>query len=244
MNTLEDNLAVINHNIAVACESCGRNVDDVCLVAVSKTKPASAIRDAYALGLRHFAENYLQEAQRKIETCADLDAVWHFIGEIQSNKTQQIAQLFDWVHTVYRPKIAQRLNDQCPPGKQLQLLIQVNIDQDPAKSGAMAETLPALIAHIEALPNLKLRGLMTILAQNNKDPRASFESMAQLLNEHQLSHQTGQKLPLWNSLSMGMTGDMQAAIAAGSTHVRIGTALFGARDRTVERSKENSKSKS
>ena len=105
MSTIEDNLTAINRKIERACDACGRSIDDVCLVAVSKTKPISAIRHAYGLGLRHFAENYLQEAQAKIKACEDLDVVWHFIGTIQSNKTQHIAQLFDWVHTVYRPKL-------------------------------------------------------------------------------------------------------------------------------------------
>lgn len=228
MQSLEDNLNRLEARISAACEAAGRDRHGVTLIGVSKTKPVDAVRAAAALGVEELGENYLDEAAVKIEACADLDLTWHFIGRIQSNKTRTIARLFDWVHTVDRAKIAQRLSDQCPADKTLNVLLQINIDDDPAKGGVSPADAQDLLAGIADLPRLRPRGLMTILAQDT-DPGAGYQSMAQLLA--QLRPQLDiQQQPQWDTLSMGMTADLEQAIAAGSTHIRIGTALFGARD--------------
>ncbi len=230
MNKLESNLAAINQRIEAACASSGRSPRDVLLIGVSKTKPAGDVRLAYELGLRHFGENYLAEAIEKINSTRDLQqAVWHFIGRIQSNKTRQIAEHFDWVHTVDRPKIAQRLNDQCPPGKRLNVLLQVNIDADPNKGGISPEQADTLLQAVCKLPNLQPRGLMTILAAPDS-AGVGYRSMAQLAADlrptvTRLCGGAGG----WDTLSMGMTADLDAAVAAGATQIRIGTALFGPR---------------
>jgi hypothetical protein len=228
VQSIESNLKALNERISQACRNADRPRGDVTLIAVSKTKPSSQVRAAAKLGITHFGENYLDEAVNKIADTADLQLTWHFIGRIQSNKTRIIAEQFDWVHTVDRSKIAQRLNAQCPAGKQLNVLIQINIDDDPAKGGVNPAQAQPLIEEIVALPALRLRGLMTILSQQ-ADPGASYQSMAQL------SAQLGKQLSPadqqdWGTLSMGMTADLDAAIAAGATHIRIGTALFGARN--------------
>ncbi len=225
MNDISQNLSALQTRIAAACRNSGRNENDILLMAVSKTKPVSAVETAASLGLSHFGENYLDDALPKIEACRSLGLTWHFIGRIQSNKTRQIAEHFDWVHTVDRARIAKRLNDQCPDGKNLQVLIQVNIDADPAKGGVLRDDVPALIDSITALPRLTLRGLMTILAQDS-NPVVSYTNMAELFNSLGQSLQHGSQ---WNVLSMGMTNDLEDAIAAGSTCVRVGTALFGPR---------------
>lgn len=191
---------------------------------MSKRKPAELIRAAVAAGVTDFGENYLQEAIGKIERLPDLDATWHFIGAIQSNKTRPIAQHFHWVHTVASEKIARRLSEQCPPERMLNVCLQVNVDRDPHKSGVMPEEVPPLLEGALSLPRLRLRGLMTVLQQDT-DPAAGYLQLAELWKE--LKNTGG---PHWDSLSMGMSGDFPAAIAAGATHVRIGTAIFGARD--------------
>jgi pyridoxal phosphate enzyme (YggS family) len=229
VQSIESNLVALNARIAEACRLANRDPASVTLIGVSKTKPLAAVREAAASGVRHMGENYLDEAIAKIDGSRDLDLTWHFIGRIQSNKSRLIAQYFDWVHTVDRLKIARRLNDQCPPGKRLNTLIQVNIDDDPAKGGIAAALAPELLAQMSALPNLQVRGLMAILAQNS-DPGASYQSMAQLFTALRRNLEGDQKLT-WDTLSLGMTADLEQAIDAGSTHVRIGTALFGARDR-------------
>ena len=228
MQSLEDNQKHLEARICAACTAAGRPRADVTLIGVSKTKPIAAVKAAAALGITDLGENYLDEAVTKIEACAELGVTWHFIGRIQSNKTRTIAQHFDWVHTIDRYKIAQRLNDQCPPDKTLNVLVQVNIDADPAKGGASTDGVQALINSITALPKLRVRGLMTILARDT-DPGAGYRSMAQLFEQLRLELDS-QHQPLWDTLSMGMTADLEQAIAAGSTHIRIGTALFGARD--------------
>ena len=228
MQSIESNLVALNARITAACRLADRDLASVTLIGVSKTKPLTAVREAGALGVRHMGENYLDEAMAKIDGSQDLDLTWHFIGRMQSNKCRLIAQYFDWVHTVDRQKIARRLNDQCPPGKRLNTLIQVNIDDDPAKGGVSAAQAPELLRQMSALPNLAARGLMAILATNT-DPGASYESMAQLFAALRRDLEGEQKLT-WDTLSLGMTADLEQAIAAGSTHVRIGTALFGSRD--------------
>jgi pyridoxal phosphate enzyme (YggS family) len=224
VTSIHDNLAKLQNAIAKACQSCGRDIRDVTLVGAAKTKPAQSIRDVYACGVSNIGENYLQEARSKIRLLADLPITWHYIGAIQSNKTRQIAELFDWVHTLERASIAQRLSHQCPPGKSLNVLLQVNVDGDPAKAGVDVASVPALLETVQALPNLTVRGLMTILSENS-DAGASYQTMAQLFAELGASVCSN-----WDTLSMGMTADMDAAIQSGATHIRIGTALFGARD--------------
>lgn len=223
VQSLRDNLIKLQAEIDNACQSCGRDNGQVTLIGAAKTQSAQVVRDAYDAGVRHIGENYLQEASEKVPLLADLPITWHFIGAIQSNKTRQIAELFDWVHTVERAKVARRLSSQCPAGKRLNVLLQVNVDRDPAKSGVPVDQVPALLNEVRTLPNLAVRGLMTILS-NDSDPGVSYQTVAQLFAELDTSAN-----PVWDTLSMGMTADMTAAIAAGATHIRIGTALFGAR---------------
>ncbi|MEL0047098.1 MAG: YggS family pyridoxal phosphate-dependent enzyme [Gammaproteobacteria bacterium] len=226
-DSFDARLDQLNERIARACQNCGRDRRSVHLIGVSKTKPAADVVTAHEAGLQDFGENYLQEAIDKVESLAHLDLTWHYIGNIQSNKTKDIANNFDWVHTVDRVKVGKRLSDQRSKKRPLQILIQVNIDNDPNKGGCQGQDLPELMEALICLPNLELRGLMTILSQDS-DPRASYESVAQLHLD------ACERLPAaaqqrWNTLSMGMSGDMEHAIAAGATHIRIGTALFGER---------------
>jgi hypothetical protein len=224
MSTIADNVSQVDERIRAAALVAQRDPATIGLLAVSKTKPAAALREAFAAGLRDFGENYLQEALGKQLELADLPLCWHFIGPIQSNKTRAIAENFAWVHSVDRLKIAQRLSEQRPADlPPLNICIQVNVSGEDSKSGCTPADLPALAAAISALPHLKLRGLMAIpeptddiAAQN-----ASFATVRQL--------QDSLNLPL-DTLSMGMSHDLEAAIAQGATWVRIGTALFGARD--------------
>lgn len=193
-------------------------------MAVSKTRPASAIRDAWAAGLAHIGENYLQEALDKIDALQDLPLVWHFIGPIQSNKTRAIAEHFDWVHSVDRLKIAQRLSQHRPAAlAPLNICLQVNISNEDSKSGVTLDELPALAQQVMALPNLRLRGLMAIPAPAADS--AARRQPLQALREAMLALD----LPL-DTLSMGMSDDLTEAVQEGATIVRIGSALFGARD--------------
>lgn len=198
------------------------------LLAVSKTTPASIVRAAWHLGQRHFGESYLQEALGKIHELHDLsDIHWHFIGPIQSNKTRDISHHFDWVHSVDRLKIAQRLSAHRPAAlPPLNICLQVNISGEATKSGISPEDLPSLVQSIAGLPNLKLRGLMAIPAPET-DPdkqREPFRSLARALNALNAEFSLNM-----DTLSMGMTDDLEAAIQEGATMVRIGTALFGSR---------------
>jgi pyridoxal phosphate enzyme (YggS family) len=224
MSTIAANISTLGERINAAARCAHRDPATIGLLAVSKTKPASALREAYAAGLRDFGENYLQEALGKQLELADLPLSWHFIGPIQSNKTRAIAENFDWVHSVDRLKIAQRLSEQRPADlPPLNICIQVNVSGEASKSGCSPEDLPGLAAAISALPQLKLRGLMAIPepTDDSTEQNAAFAAV-QMLQE-QLN------LPL-DTLSMGMSHDLEAAIAQGATWVRIGTALFGARD--------------
>ncbi|MFG0352830.1 YggS family pyridoxal phosphate-dependent enzyme [Pseudomonas sp. zbq_5] len=224
MSTLADNLSAISARIASAAQAVGRDPASVQLLAVSKTKPASAIREIHAAGVRDFGENYLQEALTKQQALSDLPLIWHFIGPIQSNKTKAIAEHFDWVHSVDRLKIAQRLSEQRPAGlAPLNICLQVNVSGEDSKSGCTPADLPALAKAVAALPNLRLRGLMAIPepTEDRATQEAAFASLRKL--------QEGLGLGL-DTLSMGMSHDLEAAIAQGATWVRIGTALFGARD--------------
>jgi len=230
MTNIAKNLEIVLSQINYACQNAQRSFDDLLLLAVSKTRSAEELAIAYEKGQRHFGENYLQEALDKIEQLNSLDICWHFIGPIQSNKTRAIAENFDWVHSVDRLKIAQRLSaqrpDQTPP---LNICLQINISEEESKSGILPNQLPELATQILALPNIRLRGLMAIPASSS-DPiqqRKPFQQMQQLLQQLKQQHPDNPEL---DTLSMGMSGDMEAAIAEGATIVRIGTAIFGARD--------------
>jgi pyridoxal phosphate enzyme (YggS family) len=209
---------------------------EVTLVAASKTQATADLVSAYELGIRDFGENYLKEALPKIEALAHLALNWHFIGRIQSNKTRAIAESFDWVHCVDREKVARRLSDHRSPHHSdhklraaLNVLIQVNVDDDPNKGGVSPSEVEALVEVIDTLPNLKLRGLMTILHPST-NPREGYASVAQLALEiGQILAAKEASNAQWDTLSMGMSADLADAISSGSTMVRIGTALFGPR---------------
>ncbi len=218
------NVQVIRQQISEAARASGRDPAEVRLIAVSKRKPAAMIRAAFAAGVKDFGENYVQEAVPKIQSLNDLAVVWHFIGAIQSNKTRLVAEYFHWVHTVAEVKTARRLSQQCPAGKTLDVCVQVNIDQDPHKAGVAPEDVRDLLNAIQPLPNLRIRGLMSVLQQDS-DPARSYRNLARLFER---MRQTGSDH--WDTLSMGMSGDFRAAISAGATHVRIGSAIFGARE--------------
>jgi pyridoxal phosphate enzyme (YggS family) len=223
---IADNIARVQAQILAACQAAGRPPGSVLLLAVSKTWGPDAVRQAHAAGLVAFGENYIQEAVDKINALRDLPLQWHCIGPIQSNKTRLVAEHFDWVHSIDRLKIAQRLSEQRPAHlPPLQVCIQVNVDGGENKSGVRPQDLPALAQAVAALPRMRLRGLMTI-------PEPA-ESPAQMHAVHAqaralLEALRDQGLPL-DTLSMGMSADMAAAIAEGSTLVRVGTAIFGQR---------------
>lgn len=230
MTTIADKLHAVRARIAAACKAAGRPVDSVTLLAVSKTFPAFEIEQARLAGQRFFGENYVQEALAKMQALAHTDLAWHFIGPLQSNKTRVVAENFQWVQSVERLKVAERLSAQRPSGlPPLQVCIQVNIDGGANKSGVAPDALPALARAVMQLPRLQLRGLMTI-----PEPAADFASARavharaaaclEALNAEGLSLDT---------LSMGMSADLEAAIAAGSTMVRVGSAVFGARGRAA-----------
>jgi len=226
MKNIEKNLNDIHARIAAAATACERDPDSVSLLAVSKRKPASDIRLAFASGQIEFGENYLQEALQKIQELGDLDISWHFIGAIQSNKTRNIAEAFDWVHCIDRAKIARRLSEQRPPQlAPLNVCIQVNLDHEASKAGIDLAELPELAREIAPLPGIRLRGLMTIPAPR-EDVAGQREAFARLADALLSLRQQGIDC---DTLSMGMTGDMEAAIAEGATLVRIGTAIFGER---------------
>ncbi len=229
MQTIEERLQLVKDRLLQALARFGRPADAVTLLAVSKTQPAQAVREAAAAGQRAFGENYVQEALDKIQALADLRAqlAWHLIGPLQSNKTRVVAESFDWVHAVDRLKIAQRLSEQRPAAlPPLNICLQVNVSGEASKSGVAPAELPALAHAVAALPRLRLRGLMSI-----PEPAADLE--AQRLPHRELKRLfdslCAQGLAL-DTLSMGMSADMDAAVAEGSTLVRIGTAIFGARD--------------
>ncbi|CAN2981358.1 MULTISPECIES: YggS family pyridoxal phosphate-dependent enzyme [Pseudomonas] len=224
MSTIADNIGLVSQRIRAAADAVQRDASSIHLLAVSKTKPAQAVREAYAAGLRDFGENYLQEALGKQADLTDLPLSWHFIGPIQSNKTRAIAEHFAWVHSVDRLKIAQRLSEQRPADlPPLNICIQVNVSGEASKSGCTPADLPALAMAISALPRLKLRGLMAIPepTEDRAEQDAAFATVRDL--------QASLNLAL-DTLSMGMSHDLESAIAQGATWVRIGTALFGARD--------------
>ncbi len=223
---LADKYDSVRRQILSACRDSQRAPESVQLLAVSKTRGADEIRQLHACGQTAFGENYLQEALDKIAALQELPLEWHFIGPIQSNKTRAIAEQFDWVHSVDRLKIARRLSEQRPGERSpLNLCLQVNISGEASKSGCTPDELPELARAVAALPGLRLRGLMAI-PEAETDPtrqRATFARVRELLTALQT------ELPQLDTLSMGMSGDLDAAIAEGSTMVRVGTALFGPR---------------
>jgi PLP dependent protein len=216
----------IRRRIAAAAVAARRDPSGITLIAVSKTHPAEAIREAAAAGARDFGENYVQEAADKVDALQDLGATWHFIGALQSNKTRPVAERFDWVHTVDRLKIAERLSAQRPHfAAALNLCLQVHLGGEASKAGATPDELPALAAAVEALPRIRLRGLMCIPPEE-ADPDRQRHWFRQL---RELRDQLVAKGHALDTLSMGMSGDFESAIAEGATHVRIGTAIFGPR---------------
>lgn len=227
MQTLDGQFRQLRDRIAAAEQRYHRKPGSVRLLAVSKTQVPAAIERVYNLGQRDFGENYLQEALPKIKVLAELSAIqWHFIGRIQANKTRDIAETFDWVHSVDRLKIAQRLNEQRPlPRGQLNICLQINLEDETGKGGIHPAHALQLGEQIAGLPRLKLRGLMCIPAEHSdfESQRSVFAHMRRLLET-----MNAQGLQL-DTLSMGMSGDLEAAIAEGSTMVRVGTAIFGPR---------------
>jgi len=231
MSSIQQNIEHITSQIRYDEQKCGRTPESVQLLAVSKTKPVEAILEAYQAGQTAFGENYVQEGVSKVQHFAehypDNRIEWHFIGPIQSNKSRLVAEHFDWVHTIDRTKIAQRLNAQRPSElKPLQVLIQVNTSGEASKSGVTEAEVFELAELISRLPNLTLRGLMSIPA-NVSDYESQLHEFQKLAT---LKQTLEAQFPEIDTLSMGMSGDMTAAIEAGSTMVRIGTAIFGARD--------------
>lgn len=224
MNPIKQRLKKINSQIRHAEYAAGRTKNAVQLLAVSKTKPAADIVMAYQAGQRIFGESYLQEALLKQQALSAFDISWHFIGPIQSNKTKAIASHFSWVHSVDRLKIAKRLSEQRPSHlPDLNICLQVNISNEATKSGVMLAQLPVLIEQVSQLAKIRLRGVMAI-----PEPASDFETQCQPYRELYQTVKAMNKLEL-DTFSFGMTGDLKAAVAEGSTMVRIGTALFGER---------------
>jgi pyridoxal phosphate enzyme (YggS family) len=226
METIAERLKSAYESVKLSALAANRLPNEVKLLAVSKTKPVSDIVLAYEAGQRSFGENYVQEGIEKIQLLAEKgDIEWHFIGPLQSNKSRLVAENFDWVQSVDRLKIAQRLNDQRSPHKKLNVCIQVNIDEEQSKAGVHARELDTLAEQISTMPNLTLRGLMAI-PKANKPSDKQLQSFTKL---QELYFALQDKYEHIDTLSMGMSGDLQDAIIRGSTMVRIGTAIFGAR---------------
>ena len=225
MNQSQQSRQSVLDQIQQACGRVQRDPASVQLLAVSKTHPAHSLREMYQAGQRSFGENYLQEALTKMDELQDLEIEWHFIGHVQRNKTKHLAEKFDWVHGVDRLIIAERLSSQrMDSRKPLNICIQVNIDGQDSKDGCQPDEVAELVKQISQLPNIRLRGLMVIPAPENS---VAFADAKTLFEQVKSLHARPQD---WDTLSMGMSGDLDAAIAAGSTMVRVGTALFGARD--------------
>ena len=224
MNQSQQSRQSVLDQIQQACGRVQRDPASVQLLAVSKTHPSQSLREMYQAGQRSFGENYLQEALTKMDELQDLEIEWHFIGHVQRNKTRHLAEKFDWVHGVDRFIIAERLSSQrLETQKPLNICIQVNIDGQDSKDGCQPDEVAELVKQISQLPNIRLRGLMVIPAPENS---VAFADAKTLFEQVKSLHARPQD---WDTLSMGMSGDLDAAIAAGSTMVRVGTALFGAR---------------
>ncbi|MEM1144126.1 MAG: YggS family pyridoxal phosphate-dependent enzyme [Pseudomonadota bacterium] len=226
IQNIDANIANVRSEIRAAAKKHGRAADEITLLAVSKTKPASAVKAAANAGVTQFGENYLQEALAKIESLEGLDIDWHFIGPIQSNKTRQIAQRFAWVHSVDRSKLLRRLSDQRESDTPLNVCLQVNISGEASKAGVAPDAVADLVSEAGELPNLRLRGLMAIPAPETGFDR-QFRACAALRACFERVHDCH---PAMDTLSIGMSADLEAAVAAGSTMVRIGTGIFGARN--------------
>ena len=220
MSSIAENIAILRKKVASACISAGRGEGSVRLIAVSKTFPAARIQMAAAAGETDFGENYLREAESKVSALSDLRLNWHFIGHLQSNKARLAARIFDWIHTVDGIPLARRLSAARVGMSPLNICLQVNIDGELSKSGVAPEDVSALAEEVSQLPNLKVRGLMTIPSQSHTDKRAPYHELSAL--------QAKIALPL-DTLSMGMSDDYEEAIAEGATHIRIGRAIFGER---------------
>jgi pyridoxal phosphate enzyme (YggS family) len=226
MATISANLQAVKSRITAAAQAAGRDPDGIALLAVSKTFPAEAIREAAAAGQRRFGESHVQEALKKIEALADLDLEWHFIGPLQSNKTRPVAEHFSWVHSVDRMKTAERLSAARGAARvPLQVCIQVNVSGECSKSGIAPGQLSELAGAVACLPHLRLRGLMAI-PEPTGDVTLQRRRFAELRELKQGLCARGFDL---DTLSMGMSGDLEAAVAEGATLVRVGTAIFGAR---------------
>lgn len=226
MTMIPTQLKAVQARIHAACQAAGRADDSVTLLAVSKTFGADAVQAAFEAGQTAFGENYIQEAVQKITALRNLPLVWHCIGPIQSNKTRLVAEHFDWVHTVDRLKIAQRLSEQRPANlPPLQVCVQVNVDGGPTKSGGTPDDALALAQAVQKLPHLQLRGLMCI-----PEPASDFVAECAIFKRARglFDALNAAGLAL-DTLSMGMSADLEAAIASGSTMVRVGSAIFGAR---------------
>ena len=229
MTTISANLQAVLARIFAAARKYGRNPDDISLLAVSKTWPASVVREAAVAGQRAFGENYVQEGAAKIAELGSLGLVWHFIGPLQSNKAKQVATAFDWVHSVDRLKIAERLSEQRPDSlAPLQVCLQVNVSGEKSKSGTLMDDLSSLAHRVALLPRLKLRGLMAIPApvEDFAQQRKSFRRLREAFERLKESGL------LLDTLSMGMSHDLEAAVAEGASIVRVGTAIFGARSKS------------
>ena len=227
MIAIKDNIAAVELQISSACYQAHRHADEITLLAVSKTKTVELIEQAYDAGQRAFGESYVQEAVEKIIALQNkTDISWHFIGPIQTNKTKLIAEHFSWVHSIDRAKVAKRLNEhRSAQDTPLNVCLQVNISGEESKSGVFIDQLPSLLTAVNDCDNLCLRGLMA-LPEKNASP-ASFIKMQKLFESLK------QQYPTMDTLSMGMSADLQLAINAGSTLVRIGSAIFGAREQTI-----------
>ena len=223
---LERNISEVARRIRAAERASGRATGAVSLLAVSKTKPSELVRQAHGFGLSAFGENYAQEMAEKAAALADLPLCWHFIGPIQSNKTALIAEVSDWVHSIDRLKVARRLSEQRPNDKApLNVLVQINTSNEDSKSGIEVDAAPELMAAINELPGLRLRGFMTIPAAttNQAEQREPFRQIRELMER------LSDSLPQLDTLSMGMSGDLEAAVSEGASIVRVGTDIFGAR---------------
>ena len=229
MQTIAERLKSAHTSITQHAQLVNRSPTDIQLLAVSKTKPIEDIKDAYHSGQRHFGENYVQEGVEKITALTELgDIVWHFIGPLQSNKTKLVAEHFDWIQSVDRLKIAQRLDKHRPTNKTpLQICIQVNVSRETQKAGILPEDLTDVVAQINQLDNLNLRGLMAIPSATDDEKKLEAEFKAMLDYYHQVQRTN----PQVDTLSMGMSSDLAIAIKNGSTMVRLGTAIFGARQK-------------
>lgn len=229
--SVQENVERVQERIQLACQRAGRPPEDVRLIAVSKTKPVEVIRQAYAAGLREFGENRVQEAAAKRKELADLGGVWHLIGHLQSNKAKQAVQLFDWIHSVDSLTLAEKIDRAAAAlGRKLPVLIEVHLGEEASKFGVEEDGLLQLAEKIGALPTLELRGLMTLppFFENPQDARPFFRHLRELAKRIEARNLPGVSM---RELSMGMSHDFEIAIEEGATIVRVGTAIFGERER-------------